>query len=166
MLLTTSRRTPPATKLFCKDMEGVLPFSFYTPRGAKTLRTLLDTAYEKGMDRLCVVENKGEIPHRLAFINVDLDWQWMGHMDVTVRLGRTAPSIEEDVDLCVKGKGKYRDDIIHFFNASTEESYSVLHLKENTITFYRKDLYTTPVGPQMTIEDLCRYDVNETNDDV
>jgi rRNA maturation protein Rpf1 len=161
MLITSSRRRSLTTIHFCKELESVLPFSLYIPRGKKPLRTLIDHAYMVGMERLCVVETQEEKPTKMSFIRVGLEWRWIGHIDVTVSLGKEKlPSIEEDIVLGIEGGGTYRENISYFFNASSEASYASIHLKNDTITFYRKDRYTTPVGPTIKVLELHRYDGN------
>ena len=165
MLITSSRRTSPKARIFCKELESVIPLSFYLLRGKKSLRSIIDLAYEKGMDRLCIIETKKEEPSRISFIKVDLDWRWIGHMDISASLrGEKIPSIDEDIELAIQGKGKYLEDLAYFFNASSEDSYAILYLENNTINFYRKDIYSNLVGPEIKIVDLCRHDKNGQND--
>jgi len=165
MLITTSRRLSSKTRNLCKELEEVLPLSFYLPRGKKTLRELIDLAYEKGMERICIVETVEREPRRLSFIKVDLDWEWIGYIDVSVSLrGKKIPPVEEDIELCISGNGKYIRDIACFFNACHGDSYAIIHLENDTINFYRKDINNDLIGPEMKILSLHRYDVNGKKD--
>jgi len=165
MLITSSRRTSTKTKEFCKELETVLPLSFYLPRGKKSLRSIIDLAYEKGMDRLCIVETKEEEPSKISFIKIDLDWQWIGCINVSVSLRKeTICPIEEDIELDIEGEGKYLEDLAYFFNAVSGDSYAVIHLENDTINFYRKDIHNKSIGPEIKILDLYRHDKDGQKD--
>lgn len=166
MLITSSRKTSLKTRKFCKELEDVLPLSFYMPRGKKSLRSIIDLSYEKGMERLSLVETEGEEPCRMAFIEVDLNWQWLGYIDISVSLrGKRLPSVEEDIELSMEGTGRHSKNIAHFFNVSSEKSYAILYMDTDTINFYRKDMNNELVGPEIDILHL-HSDANETNDEI
>jgi len=165
MLITSSRRTSSKTKGFCKELESVLPLSFYLPRGKKSLGSIIDLAYEKGMERLCIVETEKEEPNKISFIKVDLDWQWRGWINVSVSLREEKiPPIEEDIELNIGGEGEYLENIAYFFNASLGDSYAILYLENDTINFYRKDIHNKLIGPEIKILDLYRYDKDGQKD--
>ncbi|AIF68850.1 ribonucleotide-diphosphate reductase subunit beta [Palaeococcus pacificus DY20341] len=81
MLITTSHRPTRRTRSFGHDLEKVFPNSTYLTRGKKTLQDLLMEAYERGYERLLIINVWKGNPLKMTFIKVSPnDWGYLGYL--------------------------------------------------------------------------------------
>ncbi|ASJ15616.1 ribosomal biogenesis protein [Thermococcus chitonophagus] len=81
MLITTSHRPTRRTRSFGHDLERVFPNSLYITRGKKTIQELLMEAYDRGYERLLILNVWKGNPLKMTFIKVDPeDWGYLGYL--------------------------------------------------------------------------------------
>ncbi|MFA4661452.1 ribosomal biogenesis protein [Pyrococcus kukulkanii] len=81
MLITTSHRPTRRTRSFGHDLEKVFPNSLYMTRGKKTIQELLMEAYDRGYERLLILNVWKGNPLKMTFIKVDPeDWGYLGYL--------------------------------------------------------------------------------------
>ncbi|AMM54287.1 ribosomal biogenesis protein [Pyrococcus kukulkanii] len=81
MLITTSHRPTRRTRSFGHDLEKVFPNSLYMTRGKKTIQELLMEAYDRGYERLLILNVWKGNPLKMTFIKVDpKDWGYLGYL--------------------------------------------------------------------------------------
>lgn len=81
MLITTSHRPTRRTRSFGHDLEKVFPNALYLTRGKKTLQDLLMEAYDRGYERLLIINVWKGNPLKMTFIKVSpTDWGYLGYL--------------------------------------------------------------------------------------
>lgn len=81
MLITTSHRPTRRTRSFGHDLEKVFPNSAYLTRGKKTIQDLLMEAYDRGYERLLIINVWKGNPLKMTFIKVSPeDWGYLGYL--------------------------------------------------------------------------------------
>ncbi|GAB6102569.1 ribonucleotide-diphosphate reductase subunit beta [Thermococcus atlanticus] len=81
MLITTSHRPTRRTRSFGHDLEKVFPNALYLTRGKKTLQDLLMEAYDRGYERLLIINVWKGNPLKMTFIKVSPDdWGYLGYL--------------------------------------------------------------------------------------
>ncbi len=81
MLITTSHRPTRRTRSFGHDLEKVFPNALYLTRGKKTLQDLLMEAYDRGYERLLIINVWKGNPLKMTFIKVSPDdWRYLGYL--------------------------------------------------------------------------------------
>jgi len=81
MLITTSHRPTRRTRSFGHDLEKVFPNSTYLTRGKKTIQDLLMEAYDRGYERLLIINVWKGNPLKMTFIKVSPDdWGYLGYL--------------------------------------------------------------------------------------
>ena len=81
MLITTSHRPTRRTRSFGHDLEKVFPNALYLTRGKKTLQDLLMEAYDRGYERLLIINVWKGNPLKMTFIKVSpADWGYLGYL--------------------------------------------------------------------------------------
>jgi len=81
MLITTSHRPTRRTRSFGHDLERVFPNSTYVTRGKKTIQNLLMEAYDRGYERLLIINVWKGNPLKMTFIKVSPDdWGYLGYL--------------------------------------------------------------------------------------
>ncbi|CAB49198.1 ribosomal biogenesis protein [Pyrococcus abyssi] len=81
MLITTSHRPTRRTRSFGHDLERVFPNSLYMTRGKKTIQELLMEAYDRGYERLLIINVWKGNPLKMTFIKVHPDdWGYLGYL--------------------------------------------------------------------------------------
>ncbi|WP_461863901.1 ribosomal biogenesis protein [Thermococcus sp.] len=81
MLITTSHRPTRRTRSFGHDLEKVFPNSLYLTRGKKTIQDLLMEAYDRGYERLLIINVWKGNPLKMTFIKVSpSDWGYLGYL--------------------------------------------------------------------------------------
>ncbi|NJE25822.1 ribosomal biogenesis protein [Thermococcus sp. MV5] len=81
MLITTSHRPTRRTRSFGHDLERIFPNSTYLTRGKKTIQDLLVEAYDRGYERLLIINVWKGNPLKMTFIKVSPDdWGYMGYL--------------------------------------------------------------------------------------
>ncbi|MFQ5891780.1 MAG: Brix domain-containing protein [Candidatus Methanofastidiosia archaeon] len=160
MLITTSRKPSKRTRTFCRELECVIPLSLYVQRGKKGIRELVALAYEKGMERIMLVESKGGNPASLEFIKVNSNsWEFLGKIEISVTLRREMgvkklKKLEEDLSFMIKSAP---EEILNLFKADSHidsDTYCFAELKKEILNFYRLDYSSEHVGPKIKIRDV------------
>lgn len=78
---TTSHRPTRRTRSFGHDLERVFPNSLYLTRGKKTIQELLMEAYDRGYERLLILNVWKGNPLKMTFIKVHPeDWGYLGYL--------------------------------------------------------------------------------------
>lgn len=81
MLITTSHRPTRRTRSFGHDLEKVFPNALYLTRGKKTIQDLLMEAYDRGYERLLIINVWKGNPLKMTFIKVSpADWGYLGYL--------------------------------------------------------------------------------------
>lgn len=156
MIVTTSRRPSAKSRSFCKELQSVIPLSYYVLRGKKGIRELLSLSVEKGADRTVIVTSKRNEPDSLLFY---AEWEYLGELHISVVLRRElplskVPPLYEDVPFLLHSSEAEADIIAHLFGAALYDStdaYAFMTYKKGWIDFCRLDVSETPVGPRIQV---------------
>ncbi|MBU7015312.1 MAG: hypothetical protein HXS52_06895 [Theionarchaea archaeon] len=163
MIITTSRRPTTRSRNVCKELKDVIPLSRYIVRGKKGMRELIQSAVEKGADRILVVHAVGDMCTLLFYE----EWNLLGSMKCSTILrkelgiGRVKP-IQEDLPFLLTSSDPGGKDIASLFGAefkeidcrSHEDLAVCLHYHRNILDFYRLDTSDEPVGPRILVREV------------
>ncbi|MBU7032346.1 MAG: hypothetical protein HXS53_07425 [Theionarchaea archaeon] len=161
MIITTSRRPHARSRVFCKELEGVIPLSLYTVRGKRGMRDLFSLSVEKGADRLLVITS-----HRDPFMSLRFykEWTFLGELSISVQLRRELgiPPLKKiggDPPLVLKSSDTDGHIIASFFGAllTREETDVWMEYEDHWIDFYRSDVSHTWVGPRIQVRTIHEH---------
>ncbi|MDN5358795.1 MAG: small nucleolar ribonucleoprotein [Candidatus Diapherotrites archaeon] len=102
IIITTSRKPSRRTRRFCRELQSVLPHSFYVNRGKASLRLFAERARTDGYYRAFIVgETKGN-PSIIRVLDLhDEPFRWMGQLyitNVSLLLDRGEKPVPVDAD--------------------------------------------------------------------
>lgn len=151
--ITTSRKPGRRTRSLARDLERILPHSFYRTRGKSNLDSLVEHARSKGYRRIIILKEYKGNPGRIDFIDVRPDtWEW-----IPVSLKIFGVKLQREFGEKVKNTEEMifvEDEVglAHLFDCeSCEDSIFIFHISENIITFFERD---KEVGPRIRYEVL------------
>ena len=151
--ITTSRKPGRRTRSLARDLERILPHSFYRTRGKSNLDSVVDHARSKGYRRVVILKEYKGNPGKMDFIEVKPDtWEW-----IPVSLKILGVKLQREFGEKVRNT----DDTIfvedevglsYLFDCeSDDDSVFTFHISKDVITFYERD---KEIGPRIRYEVL------------
>ena len=140
MILTTTSRNPGiATRKVARRISELVPYSLYTPRGARNIEKLVELARKKGYRRICIVNEKKKQPAEMQFVVVDASgWDWHPKT-LKVKAVEVAEGNEKLDELRIEGAGKKLVEEL-FDIESFADAEDVLRAGKNELVFYCNDV--------------------------
>lgn len=152
MLITTSHRPTRRTRSFGHDLERVFPDSLYLTRGKKTLQDLLMEAYDRGYERLLIINVWKGNPLKMTFIRVNPeDWGYLGYLylhgiKLQREMGfRDLRPIREDMPFAVTVAKRTGIDHLSFAQVFAELTGGIFVPRKNYSLTTIADKYNTDV---------------------
>ena len=151
--ITTSRKPGRRTRSLARDLERILPHSFYRTRGKSNLESIIEHARSKGYRRLVVLKEYKGNPGKMDFIEITPDdWNW-----IPVSLKILGVRLQREFSGKVKNEEQsiFVNDEVglgYLFDCeSDEDSTYMLLISKNVITFLERD---KEIGPRIKYEVL------------
>ena len=176
MLITTSHRPTRRTRSFGHDLERIFPNSTYLTRGKKTVQDLLVEAYDRGYERLLVINVWKGNPLKMTFIKVSPeDWAYMGYLylhgiKLQREMGfRNIRPIREGMALIITTAENVGLDHVTFGQVFAELTNGKFVPRDGRTLQYIADKYNTDVlgavepHPRGMAVNFYRFDVSKEN---
>ncbi|HHI00492.1 MAG TPA: ribosomal biogenesis protein [Thermococcus litoralis] len=173
ILITTSHRPTRRTRSFGHDLERVFPSSAYLTRGKKTIQDLLMEAYDRGYERLLIINVWKGNPLKMTFIKVSPeDWGYMGYLYLHgIKLQREVgfrniPPIREEMPFIVTTAKRVGLDHIVFGQVFAELTNGKFVPRGEKSLQYIADKYNTDVlgvierHPRGMAVNFYRFDIS------